>query len=288
MIDFDARVNCSVSKAFGEEFLYEHKSGLSYPVTGVFHDGFRRQVFDSDGTPAMATSDPFVGVRMVELRERYGQNDILVRRNRRAVSDCRAAAGWYGLDQFQTEGECMTTSVDLRLLAVDALKDATTAGANVYNPRDLATWDGDYPMLVVTAPQDGQGLGRIGAPQFNVTTTLRVLGRVQRAAEEDDLAAAKLYEDLEALRIRSSAPSSTIQPSWGCYSSIHSSGQRSMRAAREDSGLHQGQVVVDIGMEFSKGPMSSIRSPTGAVGGPGAGPHARGTEFPGATINLPQ
>ena len=34
-------------------------------------------------------------------------------------------------------------------------------------------------------------------------------------------------------------------------------------AAREDSGLHQGQVVVDIGMEFSKGPMSSIRSPTG-------------------------
>ena len=36
MIDFDARVNCSVSKAFGEEFLYEHKSGLSYPVTGVF------------------------------------------------------------------------------------------------------------------------------------------------------------------------------------------------------------------------------------------------------------
>ncbi|AUT47009.1 hypothetical protein [Achromobacter sp. AONIH1] len=80
MIDFDARVNCSVSKAFGEEFLYEHKSGLSYPVTGVFHDGFRRQVFDSDGTPAMATSDPFVGVRMVELRERYGQNDILVRK----------------------------------------------------------------------------------------------------------------------------------------------------------------------------------------------------------------
>ena len=80
MIDFDARVNCSVSKAFGEEFLYEHKSGLSYPVTGVFHDGFRRQVFDSDGTPVMATSDPFVGVRMVELRERYGQNDILVRR----------------------------------------------------------------------------------------------------------------------------------------------------------------------------------------------------------------
>ena len=54
----------------------------------------------------------------------------------------------------------MTTSVDLRLLAVDALKDATTAGANVYSPRDLATWDGDYPMLVVTAPQeDGQGWG---------------------------------------------------------------------------------------------------------------------------------
>ena len=28
----------------------------------------------------------------------------------------------------------------------------------MYSPRDLATWDGDYPMLVVTAPQeDGQG-----------------------------------------------------------------------------------------------------------------------------------
>ena len=197
--------------------------------------------------------------------------------NRRAVSDCRAAAGWYGLDQFQTEGECMTTSVDLRLLAVDALKDATTAGANVYSPRDLATWDGDYPMLVVTAPQeDGQGLGRIGAPQFNVTTTLRVLGRVQRAAEEDDLAAAKLYEDLEALRDqvkRAIINHPTIMGLLQQYPFFRSAIDE---AAREDSGLHQGQVVVDIGMEFSKGPMSSIRSPTGAVGGPGAGPHARG------------
>ena len=35
--------------------------GLELSVTGVFHDGFRRQVFDSDGTPVMATSDPFVG-----------------------------------------------------------------------------------------------------------------------------------------------------------------------------------------------------------------------------------
>ena len=277
MIDFDARVNCSVSKAFGEEFLYEHKSGLSYPVTGVFHDGFRRQVFDSDGTPVMATSDPFVGCGWWNCGSDTARTTFLSERNRRAVSDCRAAAGWYGLDQFQTEGECMTTSVDLRLLAVDALKDATTAGANVYSPRDLATWDGDYPMLVVTAPQeDGQGLGRIGAPQFNVTTTLRVLGRVQRAAEEDDLAAAKLYEDLEALRIRSSAPSSTIQPSWGCYSSIHSSGQRSMRPPVRTLVFIKVKWLSILAWSFSKGPMSSIRSPTGAVGGPGAGPHARG------------
>ena len=182
--------------------------------------------------------------------------------NRRAVSDCRAAAGWYGLDQFQTEGECMTTSVDLRLLAVDALKDATTAGANVYSPRDLATWDGDYPMLVVTAPQeDGQGLGRIGAPQFNVTTTLRVLGRVQRAAEEDDLAAAKLYEDLEALRDQVKRAIINHPTIMGCYSSIHSSGQRSMRPPVRTLVFIKVKWLSILAWSFSKGPMSSIRSP---------------------------
>ena len=101
MIDFDARVNCSVSKAFGEEFLYEHKSGLSYPVTGVFHDGFRRQVFDSDGTPVMATSDPFVGCGWWNCGSDTARTTFLSEKNRRAVSDCRAAAGWYGLINFK-------------------------------------------------------------------------------------------------------------------------------------------------------------------------------------------
>ena len=151
----------------------------------------------------------------------------------------------------------------------------------MYSPRDLATWDGDYPMLVVTAPQeDGQGLGRIGAPQFNVTTTLRVLGRVQRAAEEDDLAAAKLYEDLEALRDqvkRAIINHPTIMGLLQQYPFFRSAIDE---AAREDSGLHQGQVVVDIGMEFFQGPDEFYQEPYRAVGGPGAGPHARGTEFP--------
>ncbi|AUT47010.1 hypothetical protein [Achromobacter sp. AONIH1] len=184
----------------------------------------------------------------------------------------------------------MTTSVDLRLLAVDALKDATTAGANVYSPRDLATWDGDYPMLVVTAPQeDGQGLGRIGAPQFNVTTTLRVLGRVQRAAEDDDQAAARLYEDLEAMRDQVKRAIINHPAIMGLLQQYPFFRSAIDEAAREDSGLHQGQVVVDIGMEFFQGPDDFYQEPyPGLAVVQAQVSMPDGTEFPGATINLPQ
>ena len=60
-------------------------------------------------------------------------------------------------------------------------------------------------------------------------------------------------------------------------------------AAREDSGLHQGQVVVDIGMEFSKGPDEFYQEPYPGLSVVQAQvPMPEGTEFPGATINLPQ
>ena len=96
------------------------------------------------------------------------------------------------------------------------------------SPRDLATWDGDYPMLVVTAPQeDGQGWGA-SVRRSSMSQRRCVFWGAYSGPLKNDLAAAKLYEDLEALRIRSRAIINhpTIM---GLLQRIHSSGQRSMR-----------------------------------------------------------
>ena len=127
MIDFDARVNCSVSKAFGEVSV-RAQVGLElsrhWGLSMDFADRF------SIATGRRPWRHPIPGVRMVELRERYGQNDILVRKTGVRYRIAEPQPDGMGWINFKLKVSA-TTSVDLRLLAVDALKDATTAGANV-------------------------------------------------------------------------------------------------------------------------------------------------------------
>lgn len=81
----------------------------------------------------------------------------------------------------------MTDRVTLRSAAVAALKAAATlAGASVYSPLDWPTWSGLYPLLIVRTPGERKaplGAALMGAPQFNSTITLSVVGRVEATTE---------------------------------------------------------------------------------------------------------
>jgi hypothetical protein len=146
----------------------------------------------------------------------------------------------------------MTTSADITSLVVAALTNTTDAGANVFAPRDWPTWDGSYPVVLVSAPEEtGESLGR-NAPQFTVTTTLRIEARRQLPATDSDVAAASLMDGLQGMReqvkqavINSTALTAITQqyPFFRSHITTDPSGDQ-----------HLGQMVMDLGVEFYQGP----------------------------------
>jgi len=74
----------------------------------------------------------------------------------------------------------------IRQLAVAAITGAGTyAGQRVFSPLTFATWDQIYPVVIVRTPREHKESLVRGQPQFNVTTTISVVGRVQRNTEAD-------------------------------------------------------------------------------------------------------
>lgn len=148
----------------------------------------------------------------------------------------------------------MTTSSELRTLAVQALTGATEAGANVFSPRDQASWDGEYPVLFVTIEQeDGDSFGRNAAPAFTVTATLRVEARAENFGMANDAGAALVLEQLETLREQIKAAvinQSDIMPLLQQFPFFRSHVVR----GPADGEQHMASLVVDIGMEFVQGP----------------------------------
>jgi hypothetical protein len=146
----------------------------------------------------------------------------------------------------------MTTSVDLMQLAITALKGATAAGSNVFSPRDWPTWDGTYPVVLVSAPDEvGESLGR-NAPQFTVTTTVRIEARMQTTPMDSDAAASTLMAGLQAMRdevkraVINSYDLTKITQQYPFFRS---------RITTDPSGdQHLGQMVMELGMEFYQGP----------------------------------
>jgi hypothetical protein len=146
----------------------------------------------------------------------------------------------------------MTTSADITTLVVKALTGTTDAGKNVFAPRDWPTWDGSYPVVLVSAPEeDGASLGR-NAPQFTVTTTVRIEARRQLPATASDAAAASLMDGLQAMReqvkqaVINSPDLTKITQQYPFFRS---------RITTDPSGdEHLGQMVMDLGVEFYQGP----------------------------------
>lgn len=182
----------------------------------------------------------------------------------------------------------MTTTADLRPLAVAALNGATAAGTNVFAPLDWPTWKGDYPVLFVTTPdEDAQGLGPNGAPQFTTTATLRVTARVDAEDVGNDQGAAVAYAALETLRDQVKAAVINYTPLMQLLQQFPFYRTR-MRVGAEGE-QHIGEVVVDIGLEFYQGPEDFYPIPVVPLQGVDITvEEPDGTTEPGLTINLPQ
>ena len=147
----------------------------------------------------------------------------------------------------------MTTSSELRLLAVEGLMGKTLAGTRVYSARTMATWKGEYPMLYLHSPvEDMESLGRNGGPQFTVTSTLAISARVQENNLPRNGGAALVLLDLEMIQqqikmalINYPPLMSRLQQYPFIRSEMHESGEG-------ESDL--GELVMQIGMEFYQGP----------------------------------
>ena len=184
----------------------------------------------------------------------------------------------------------MTTSAALRAIAVTALTGTTSAGSSVYSPLDISSWDHSYPMLIVTTDdEDGDSHGRNGPPQFTVTTTLRVIGRVEQSAEDDDTGAALVLAALETLRDQIKAAVINYPALMVELQQFAFFRSRMQTGGKDQTAFHQGQVVVDIGLEFYQGPDDFYQAPTTALEtvNPSISVPA-GTTQPGLTITLPQ
>lgn len=147
----------------------------------------------------------------------------------------------------------MTTTSELRLLAVEGLMGKTLAGTRVYSARTMATWKGEYPMLYLHSPiEDMESLGRNGGPQFTVTSTLAISARVQEKNLPRNGGAALVLLDLETIQhqikmalINYPPLMSRLQQYPFIRSEMHESGEG-------ESDL--GELVMQIGMEFYQGP----------------------------------
>lgn len=158
----------------------------------------------------------------------------------------------------------MTTSADLRLLAAAALRGSTDAGENVFTAMDWPTWSGSYPLLYLHTPaEDKESLGRQGGPQFTVTLTLQVSGRVQVANLEDQSGVAQATAQLEALQrqielalINNPALMSLLQQFPFIRTEMKTDGMG-------DQNL--GEIVMSIGLEFYQGPEDFYPIPTDSL-----------------------
>jgi len=147
----------------------------------------------------------------------------------------------------------MTQSADLRTAAQAQLIGKTDAGSNVFSPLDRPTWSGNYPVLFLSTPEENkESLGPNGAPQFEVTMTLRVVGRVQVNQAKADAGAAlamaaleRLQQQIEQTLINNPAIMGLIEeyPFVRCGNTVTGEGE-----------THLGELTMDIGLKFYQGP----------------------------------
>jgi hypothetical protein len=156
-----------------------------------------------------------------------------------------------------------TTTASLMDAVVAALRGATQAQNRVFAPRDWPTFDGVYPAILVQAVRERkESLGR-NVPQFTVTSTLRITGRVSQpagataaglplGAQGADAGAIAIEDalwsfqrEIETAVINAYGVTILVQqfPSIEAQIMVSAEGKN-----------HLGEVAIDLGLEFYQGP----------------------------------
>ena len=174
----------------------------------------------------------------------------------------------------------------VRQLVVDALKGKTSAGENVFSPRDFPTTRAMYQCLLVQTPFDHKHSQGKSTPAFTTTTTVRISGRIQEydgetaddGALEAELALEALREQIDRAVVNSYELTRVIQQFREIRSTIDVSA---------DGEAHLGQLLYEIDIEYYQGPEDFY--PVESVPLEGIDILVQmpdGTPVPGANINL--
>ncbi|ATW33140.1 ATP-binding protein [Candidatus Williamhamiltonella defendens] len=144
-------------------------------------------------------------------------------------------------------------SIEVRNLAVIALKDNTDAEDRVYSPRDWPTRSDLFPLILIqTHSDDKKGIDR-NVPKFNTTTTLRITARVEEfdgeSNEDGAMNAEVKLEELQEQILKSLINSYELTRRIEKYSSVSS------RVDIDSSGEgHIGQLLMLVSVEYFQGP----------------------------------
>ena len=76
----------------------------------------------------------------------------------------------------------------------------TAAAGRVYAPRDWPTVTGEYPAILASAPNEQKESAGRNQPQFTVTSTIRLLVRVDAPANVDDGSAGPVQDALWSIQ----------------------------------------------------------------------------------------
>lgn len=128
----------------------------------------------------------------------------------------------------------------------------TSAGARVYAPRDWPTFDNMYPAVFVSAPRERKrSLGSAGAPEFVVTSTIRVTARSSSASGADG-DSGQLQAQLWILQRQIEA---TLVNNPPLMSLLEKFGDISTEFAFKASGeKHLGELEMLFDLQFYQGP----------------------------------
>lgn len=137
--------------------------------------------------------------------------------------------------------------------AANPLVYRTDAGANVFRPGDWPAQDGQYPLLKARITSEfKQSLSRSGAPEFNVTTTVRVEAQVSAPAAVGDAGAAaaeaalwRLARQVEVAVIGSYPLTQLIQRIASVSTQL---------AYSSDGETHLSGAQIDLAIEWFAGP----------------------------------
>jgi hypothetical protein len=158
----------------------------------------------------------------------------------------------------------MTTTADLRTIAVAGLMGKTDAAANVFSILDWPTWGGSYPVIFLQTPiEDKEGLGPNGAPQFNVTATLRITVRVQTPAQANGAGAFAALVELENLQRQIEVALINYTPLMVLLEEVPFI--RVEKKVDGEGNQNLAEMLFDMGLKFYQGPEDFYVIPSDAL-----------------------